>query len=635
MIIGTAGHIDHGKTALVKALTGVDADRLAEEKKRGITIDLGYAYAPLPDGSVLGFVDVPGHERFVHNMLAGATGIDLVLLVIAANEGIMPQTIEHLQIVDLLGIEHGIVALTKADLADDDMRGLRAAEVQMLLAKTRLADAPILPVSSVTGEGIAALQTLLSTFHTARERASGYPRLAIDRSFALQGTGLVVTGTLFSGEVRVDDRLMLSPKGIELRVRGLHAQNREAQSASAGERCALNITGARLGKEDIARGDWITAEELHAPTSVFDIRLKVLPSEKKPLKHWTPVHVHLAAARAMGRIALLEGDKLEPGGEAFAQVMLDAPIGALANDRLIIRDQSAQWTIGGGTVIDPFASPRNRRKPERLIRLDHMARSTEEAARRLLDKAPGYFEYRPFAVAYNLKTAEADQLWRSADAVIAGPLIFGKSQWISARQALVSTLATHHQSAPEQPGLQPERLRNAMDPRLAKEAFAEVLAAELKIGGVAVDGPWLRLPTHVVRLSKDNELRWRHIEQIIRAQRFRPPRVRDFAEALDIAEEDVRTLMRRVARMGRVIEVAHDHFFLRETVAEMIRIAADIGAADPSSEITAAAFRDRIDSGRKVAIQILEFFDKQGITIRRGDRRRIRPDRVSYFGEAA
>jgi selenocysteine-specific elongation factor len=635
MIIGTAGHIDHGKTALVKALTGVDADRLAEEKKRGITIDLGYAYAPLPDGSVLGFVDVPGHERFVHNMLAGATGIDMVLFVIAANEGIMPQTIEHLQIVDLLGIEHGIVALTKADLADDDMRGLRAAEVQMLLAKTRLADAPILPVSSVTGEGINELKALLSTFHTACERASGYPRLAIDRSFTLQGTGLVVTGTLFSGEVRVDDRLMLSPKGIELRVRGLHAQNRQAESASAGERCALNITGARLGKEDIARGDWITAEELHAPTSVFDIRLKLLPSEKKPLKHWTPVHVHLAAAHAMGRIALLEGDKLEPGGEAFAQVMLDAPIGALANDRLIIRDQSAQWTIGGGTVIDPFASPRNRRKPERRIRLDHMARSTEEAARRLLGNAPGYFEHRPFAVAYNLKTAEAEQLWRSADAVIAGPLIFGKSQWISARQALVSTLAAHHEKAPEQPGLQPERLRNAMDPRLAKEAFAEVLAAELKIGGVAVDGPWLRLPTHVVRLSKDNELHWRHIEQIIRAQRFRPPRVRDFAEKLDIAEEDVRTLMRRVARMGRVIEVAHDHFFLRETVAEMIRIAADIGAADPSSEITAAAFRDRIDSGRKVAIQILEFFDKQGITIRRGDRRRIRPDRVSYFGEAA
>ena len=489
MIIGTAGHIDHGKTALVKALTGVDADRLAEEKKRGITIDLGYTYAPMPDGSVLGFVDVPGHERFVHNMLAGATGIDVVLLVVAANEGVMPQTIEHLQIVDLLGVEHGIVALTKADLVDDDMRDLRAAEIRTLLAKTKLGNAPILPVSSVTGEGIAGLKALLSTFRTGRERASGHPRLAVDRSFTLQGTGLVVTGTLFSGEVRVEDRLMLSPKGIELRVRGLHAQNRETHSATAGERCALNITGARLGKEDIARGDWITAEELHAPTSVFDIRLKLLASEKKPLKHWTPVHVHLAAAHAMGRIALLENDRLDPGGETLAQVVLDQPIGALAHDRLIIRDQSAQWTIGGGAVVDPFASTRNRRKPERLIRLDHMARLTHDAARRLLDNAPGYFEQRPFAVAYNLKVGEAEQLWREADAVVAGPLVFGKNQWIAARQALVATLAAHHQKAPEQPGLQPDRLRNAMEMRLAKDAFVEVLAAELKIGGVAVDGP--------------------------------------------------------------------------------------------------------------------------------------------------
>jgi selenocysteine-specific elongation factor len=635
MIIGTAGHIDHGKTALVKALTGVDADRLAEEKQRGISIDLGYAYAPLPDGSVLGFVDVPGHERFVHNMLAGATGIDVVLLVIAANEGIMPQTVEHLQIVDLLGIEQGVVALTKADLADDDMRRLRAAEIQRLLAKTRLANAPILPVSCVTGEGIAELKSLLATFRTSREPISGYPRLAIDRSFTLQGTGLVVTGTLFSGEIRADDRLMLSPKGIEARIRGLHAQNRQAESARAGERCALNITGARLAKDDIARGDWIVAAELHAPTSVFDIRLTLLASETRPLKHWTPVHVHLAAAHAMGRIALLEGDRLEPGANAMAQVVLGAPIGALAHDRLIIRDQSAQWTIGGGVVVDPFASTRNRRNPERLIRLDHMARPTEQAARRLLANPPSYFDRHPFTVAHNLKDDEAAWLWREADAVVAGPLVFGKSQWIAARQMLVATLGAHHQKVPEQPGLQPERLRNAMEIRLAKEAFAQVLGAELKIGGVAVDGPWLRLPTHVVTLSQDSELHWRRIEQIIRAQRFRPPRVRDFAQSLDIAEDEARNLLRRVARMGRVVEVAHDHFYLRETVAEMIRIAADIGAADPSAEITAAAFRDRIDSGRKVAIQILEFFDKQGITIRRGDRRRIRPDRVTYFGEAA
>jgi selenocysteine-specific elongation factor len=584
---------------------------------------------------VLGFIDVPGHERFVHNMLAGATGIDAVLLVIAANEGIMPQTVEHLRIVELLGIDRGVIALTKADLAGEEMCARRTEEVRSLLAESGLVGAEILPVSVVTGEGIAELKSRLAAFSTSRQAASGHPRLAIDRSFTLQGTGLIVTGTLFSGEIREGDRLMLSPKGVEARVRGLHAQNRKAESAGAGERCALNISGARLAKDDIARGDWILAEELHAPTSVFDIRLKLLATEKKPLKHWTPVHVHLAATHSMGRIALLEGETIEPGGEALAQVVLDSPIGALAHDRLILRDQSAQSTIGGGSVVDPFASTRNRRKPERLIRLSHMARPVGEAARQLLANPPGHFEQRPFAIAYNLRAEDAERLWGETDAVVAGPLVFGKGQWIAARQALIAALGEHHQKAPEQPGLQPERLRNAMRIRLGKEAFAEVLAAELKIGGVAVDGPWLRLPAHVVSLSKESEAHWRHIENLIRMQRFRPPRVRDLAHSLDIAEEDTRTLMRRVARMGRIIEVAHDHFFLRETVAEMIRIAADIGEADASAEISAAAFRDRIDSGRKVAIQILEFFDKQGITIRRGDRRRIRPDRVSYFGEAA
>lgn len=635
MIIGTAGHIDHGKTALVQALTGTNADRLAEEKKRGITIDLGYAYMPVTDDATVGFIDVPGHERFVHNMLAGATGIDLALLVIAANDGIKPQTIEHLQIIDLLGIEHGIVALTKADLADAELRALRTAEVQVLLAKTKLADAPIMPVSSVTDEGIDDLKHLIAGYGRSLKQPSGHPRLAIDRAFTLQGTGLVVTGTLFAGEISIGDRLILTPKGLEVRVRGIHAQNRAVETAVAGERCALNITGARLSKDVVVRGDWIVADDLHRPTSIMDVRLKLLGSEKKPLRHWTPVHVHLAASHTMGRVALLEGDRLEPGGEAFAQLVLDVPVGTLSHDRIVVRDQSAQTTMAGATVVDPFASARNRRKADRLIRLRDMMAVAPKAATAMLSRPPGYIEQKSFTTSYNLTAAEAAHLWQETAAIVAGPLIFGNNAWIEARQTLISTLAGHHNKAPEHPGLQPERLRTAMEMRLSKEAFAEVLAAELNLGGVVVDGPWLRLPTHTVSLSMENERQWRRIEQIIMEHRFRPPRVRDFAGTLDVPEDDVRTLMRRVARLGRVIEVAHDHFFLRATVAEMIQIAAEISTADPTSEITAAAFRDRIDSGRKVAIQILEFFDKHGITIRRGDRRKLRPDRLTYFGQVA
>ncbi|WP_088346673.1 MULTISPECIES: selenocysteine-specific translation elongation factor [Rhodomicrobium] len=635
MIIGTAGHIDHGKTALVKALTGVDADRLAEEKKRGITIDLGYAYFPLPDGTIGGFVDVPGHERFVHNMLAGATGIDLVMLVIAADDGVMPQTVEHLQIVDLLGIETGIVALTKADLADGELRARRIAEIQALLAPTKLAGAPILPVSSLTGEGIEGLRDLLAMHSGERRPASGYPRLAIDRVFTLQGAGLVVTGTLFSGEIRVGDRLTVSPKGFEARVRSLHAQNQPAERAVAGDRCALNIAGPRVSKEDIARGDWVLSPELHAPTSVIDVRLDYLAGEQKPLKHWTPVHVHLAAAHGMGRVALLEGDTLAPGESALAQIVLDQPIGALAHDRLILRDASAQATIGGGVVIDPFASTRHRRRPDRLERLQALDNATAEAVRLLLAAPPGFFERAAFALAQNLRPEEAAALFERLGAVIAGGIVFGRDHWIAAREALIATLASHHEKSPNHPGLQAERLRNMMPVKLTKDAFAEVLGAERKIGGVVDDGPWLRLPSHKVSLSAEEERLWRHIHAVIQANRFKPPRVRDFAVELDVEEEDMRNLMRRLVRLGRVIEVAHDHFFLREAVAEMIQIAFDIAAANPHGEVTAAAFRDRIDSGRKVAIQILEFLDRQGVTIRRGDRRRVRADRLSYFGAVA
>jgi selenocysteine-specific elongation factor len=635
MIIGTAGHIDHGKTALVKALTGVDADRLAEEKKRGITIDLGYAYFPMPDGSIAGFVDVPGHEKFVHNMLAGATGIDLVLLVVAADDGVMPQTVEHLQIVDLLGIETGIVALTKADLADEELRARRVAEIEALLAPTKLSNAPIVPVSSLTGEGVEDLRDFLALHSTERRAAGGFPRLAIDRVFTLQGAGLVVTGTLFSGRIRVGDRLVVSPSGIEVRVRSLHAQNREAEQAIAGDRCALNIAGARVSKTAISRGDWVLAPQIQAASSVIDIRLKLLPSEKKPLKHWTPVHVHLAAAHRMGRVALLESDTLAPGESAFAQIILESPVGAVTHDRLILRDQSAQATIGGGSVVDPCASTRHRRRPERLTRLEALTHSPEEAARLLLALEPGYVERIPFAAAYNLTPEEAGAIWDELGAIVAGGLAFGKDRWIAARQNLVKTVAAQHENFPQHPGLQVERLRNLMDIRLSKEAFGEALSAEREIGGIVMDGPWLRLPGHKVTLSVEDEALWTRIEIALRTHRFRPPRVRDLAEDLDTDEDTVRNLMRRVVRLGRIIEVAQDHYFLRGTVAEMISIAADVAAHTPDAEITAAAFRDRIDSGRKVAIQILEFFDRQGVTIRRGDRRRIRQDRLTYFGEVA
>ena len=363
MIIGTAGHVDHGKTALVKALTGVDADRLAEEKRRGITIDLGYAYT-----GDLGFIDVPGHERFVHTMLAGASGIDAALLVVALPEGIRPQTREHLQILSLLGIDQGVVALTMADLAADRIPEVSEA-VRALLADTALAEAAILPVSAVTGQGIEALRgALLGSAARVRDR-SGYPRLAVDRAFTLSGAGLIVTGTLVSGRIAVEDRLVLSPSGLELRVRGLHAQNKPAGEAVAGQRVALNITGPRLSKEAVTRGDWVLHPDVHAPTAALDVRMTLLADAAKAMRQDTQVHLHLGAAHVMARVSLLDRERLEPGEAALVRLTMQQPIGALAGDRIVLRDTGATCTLGGGAVLDPFPPRRGRRTVGRLAQL--------------------------------------------------------------------------------------------------------------------------------------------------------------------------------------------------------------------------------------------------------------------------
>ena len=350
MIIATAGHIDHGKTALVKALTGIDTDRLPEEKKRGMSIDLGFAYHPLSSGQVLGFVDVPGHERFIRNMLAGVTGIDYALLIVAADDGPMPQTEEHLAILDLLGVRDGVIALTKIDRVDAARLEEVTTEIEVLIAGSGLEGADIMPVSAINGTGVDDLRVHLETMTDliGDREGEGHFRLAIDRCFSVQGAGLVVTGGVFSGKVNVGDHLTLSPQGIDVRVRGIHAQNKESEAGVSGQRCALNITGADLKSTEVHRGGWLVANDIHAPVARFDARLRVLKSEARPLRHWTPVHVHLGAAELPGRIAVLGEKSIAPGSSGLVQVVLDRRIGVLKGDGFILRDQSAQRTIAGG-----------------------------------------------------------------------------------------------------------------------------------------------------------------------------------------------------------------------------------------------------------------------------------------------
>ena len=635
MIVGTAGHIDHGKTALVKALTGIDADRLAEEKRRGITIDLGFAYQPIEGSEILGFIDVPGHERFVHTMLAGVSGIDVVMLVVAADDGVMPQTREHLQIIDLLGLSRGVVALTKRDLVDADRLAAVTADIRALLAGTSLAGAEILPVSSVTCEGIADLALWLQLAASEPGRATkGRFRLSVDRSFTIAGAGTVVTGTVFSGSARSGDSVLVSPAGLEARIRGLRAQNREAEAGAAGQRVALNLVGPRIDKEAIQRGDWVLDPAVHRPTDRLDVHLKLLASEPKPIRHWLPVHLHLAAAHSTGRIALLEAETLAPGSEALAQLVLEKPIGALSGDRFVLRDQSAQRTIGGGYVLDPFPPARGRRTPERRAWLAaERAADPATALAGLLALDPGIVDLDAFRRRHNLTPAEAEAVEVGGALVAAGAWGFAAQRWTSLRQLSLGALKAFHEKNPELPGLQAEKLRQALPLRLPVPAFAALAEALVRAKVLVLDGVWYRLPGHSAKLQPEDERIWTRIRPMLSgAQRFKPPRVRDIGQDLGIAEVKVRSLMKRLSRMGQVVEIAQDHYFRTPVVAEMIAIADRLAKADAAGAFSAAAFRDKVDNGRKVAIQVLEFFDRHGVTTRRGDLRTVRADRVSLFG---
>ncbi|CDI03083.1 selenocysteinyl-tRNA-specific translation factor [Candidatus Competibacter denitrificans Run_A_D11] len=629
MIIGTAGHIDHGKTALVRALTGVETDRLPEEKARGITIDLGYAYQPLAGGETLGFVDVPGHERLVHTMIAGATGIDFVLLVVAADDGPMPQTREHLQVLDLLGLRHGAVALTKIDRVAPERIAQVSAEIRQLLAPTALADSPLFPVCALTGAGVGELRRYLE--QAAQDQSppanGGGFRLAVDRCFTLTGIGTVVTGTAHSGAVQTGDRLLLSPSGREVRVRAIHAQNQPVERGVAGQRCALNLTGPEVERQAIHRGDWVIDPALHFPTARLDVELRVLATEAQALRHWLPVHVHLGATDLTGRLAVLAGDAIAPGEMGLAQLVLDQPLAALHGDRLIVRDQPAQRTLGGGRVLDVAPPTRGRRKPQRLALLRAFCQTEPlEAMQAALAVSEAGIDLGLLGRHWNLQPASLAALTTLPDTVAVsganGIMLFSRTHWQLWRARLLAALAAEHSQFPGRLGPDRERLRRIAAPTLNRPIFAALLDELTAQGQVVRTGPWVHLPEHQVRLAPDDQARWQaDLAPLLRAVPFNPPRVRDLAQRLGWEEATVRRLLKQLAGMGEVFQVAQDHFFTREAVAELSALA--FALAEQEGAARAASFRDRIGGGRKVAIHILEFFDRLGYSHRIGDEHRI------------
>ena len=638
MIVGTAGHIDHGKTALVRKLTGVDTDRLKEEKARGISIDLGFAYWPRPGGETIGFVDVPGHEGLVHNMLAGATGIDYVLLVVAADDGVMPQTREHLAIMDLLGLERGVVALNKSDLVDDDRLAGVTRDVEAVLADTGLVGAQIVAVSALTGAGLEALTTSIDAAITPKSSRprEGRFRLAVDRSFTLPGLGTAVTGTILSGAVRTDDRVLVSPAGLEARVRSIHAHNEPVGEGAAGQRCALVLSGPHITRDAVRRGDVVLDPLLHAPTLRMDASLRVLAGEPRPIGQWFPVKVHHAAAETPGRIVVLRDRSIAPGETDYVQLVLERPIAAAVGDRFIVRDTSSRRTIGGGVLIDIRAPERRRRTPERRVEIAAMAeRQPARAIASLLSRPGGWIDIDAFARDRALSAAAVEgtvsELGLVTFSLASGRAAMLSPAWERLRGGVGRALDAFHKQRPDLPGLGIDELRRGDKPPLPQPLFVAALRKLAQSGEIALDRTWVRRPGHKVKFSAEEERIWARVAPRLRGEPYRPPRVRDIAKAMALEEGFVRRLMRMAARRGDVEEIAPDHFFARAVVEDMARIAIEVAAASPTGKFTAAQFRDRLENGRKVAIQILEFFDRHGFTIRRQDLRRINPARVEVF----
>lgn len=614
MIVGTAGHIDHGKTTLTRALTGVDTDRLKEEKARGITIELGYAYAPLPGGETLGVIDVPGHEKFIRTMASGVTGIDLALLVVAADDGIMPQTREHLAILELLGVRRACVALTKADRANEARLIEVENEVAALLDGTPFAGAPVFrTVATHPGDpGVAALLE-----HLGRE-AAALPgrseerqfRLGVDRVFTVSGQGTVITGTALAGRVAPGDLVQLAPGGQQARVRAIHAQGRPAEEGRAGQRLALNLAG--VAKDDIARGSWIVDPRMAECSERFDADITLLP-DATALGSWAPVHVHIGAAHHTAHLVPLDAEQLAPGKRTRAQLVFDAPLHAVAGDRFVVRNAGATQTLGGGVVLDPFGPARKRRSPARLAWLDALAGWVADGDLGKLVAAS------PAGVAVfslvRLTQLAPDSLHLPAD-ILRLPLAGGDSLLIApAMLAPLETrvldgLAAWHTRQPDEAGLEMWRLKRMVAPELGDAIWSALVTRMLEAGTIARSGASLHLPSHSVALSEAEQAMAAPLLAALEAGRFDPPWVRDLARDLKLEEDAVRALLRKLARAGQLSQVVPDLFYHPAPLAEMAAIVAGL------PEAQAASFRDATGLGRKRAIQVLEFFDRVGYTRR-------------------
>lgn len=606
MIIATAGHVDHGKTTLLQAISGINADRLPEEKRRGMTIDLGYAYWPQPDGRVLGFIDVPGHEKFLANMLAGVGGIDHALLVVACDDGVMAQTREHLAILRLSGHPALTVALTKADRVDEARVEEVRQQLDEELTRQGWQQAPVFVTAAPQSQGIDALRAHLLALRPDEHAVTRRFRLAVDRAFSVKGAGLVVTGTALGGQVAVGDTLWLTGADAPVRVRGLHAQNQPVEQAQAGQRIALNISGD-VSKDQVARGDWLLAQK----PPIAAERILVALDKDLPIKHWQPLHLHHAASHITGRVSLLS--------DGLAELILDRPLWLAENDRLVLRDIGARQTLGGARVLSLTTPKRGKRQPEYLAWLAALAQADDDCQVLALHLPKGALDLAAFAWARQLTEKPLAKLLASHELLIAGDRALAQENAQLDQQRLLQVLAEYHQQHGDQLGLGRARLRRMAVPQLS-EALAFMMIDRLLAAGLLSNTRgWLHLPEHGLAFSAEEQILWARIEPLFGDEAWW---VRDLAAELGEDEAWVRTTLRKAAQLGHVTAVVVDRYYLSQRIEQFAALIRELDETQGSAN--AADFRDRLGVGRKLAIQVLEFFDRSGFTRRKGNQHLLR-----------
>jgi len=617
-VIGTAGHVDHGKSTLVKALTGIDPDRLREEKERGMTIDLGFAWLTLPSGREVSIVDVPGHERFISNMLAGVGGIDMALLVIAADESVMPQTKEHLAILDILQVRRAIVVLTKRDLVDQDWLDLVAAEVEDTLKGTSLEGSPVLPVSALTGQGLPELKAAIDQRLDAAtpRRDTGQPRLPIDRSFVISGFGTVVTGTLADGSLRVGQQVELALAQKRARIRGLQTHRKSEEVALPGTRTAVNLAG--VSQEEVKRGDVLTLPGLLHPTDALDVRLRLVADAPRPLRHNAAVTFHTGASETPARVRLLDRDELRPGETTLAQLRLDEPVAVVKGDFFVVR--SPETTLGGGNILAIQAKRHRRFHAETLARLAMLEHgSTEDLLVEALQSG-GPMGLASLAQRSHLlpKDAEAEVqalLGKKALVALGGEgsnaVLLTSAQWAQVSDRAVAALAAYHRQFPLRQGAPKEEVRG----RLGIDGQTSALAMErlAREGTLVEEGSMVRLPDHTIALTPDQRRRLDDFVQLLESEPFSPRQVGEPPEP---------DLLNVLVAEGKVVKVSDSVIFTAAAYQQMVeRTTAHLKT---EGKITVAQVRDMFGTSRKYALALMEHLDQRHITRRVGDERVLR-----------